>query len=276
MLHVSGGAIASIILLLVICFILPIVMYYLFFKFSDSSIKTLGIGAAAYFIGGLILDVFILSIIAFFTDITKNIPVYLLYSLILSPVIFVAFNFFAIKLFGKDIKTTGDSLMYSTGYVSLQNILSVGFVSAGYLITLLNIRSSGEYVVLSDSDYASYSDTVSASNLVSQSIFDELKDLCDTPASYFITLCLDRLWIIAVYSAILLVIWLAVRKVNSLPLLGAAFGMRILVGVPTMLNDLCTVINKWVSLAVIIIIAVLVWVIAIMCWRKFIDRADSE
>lgn len=276
MLHVSGGAIASIILLLVICFILPVFLYYLLFRFSDSNIKTFGIGAAAYFVGGLILDLFLLSIIGFFTDITQNVSVYLLYSLILSPAIFVALNFFAIKFFGKNMITTGNSLMYSAGYASLQNIMSVGFVSAGYLITLLDIKSSGGYIVVSDSDYASYSDMVSASNLVSQSVFDELANLCSTPASYFLTLCLDRLWIIAVHSAILLVIWLAVRKVNSLPLLGAAFGMRILVGVPTMLNDLSVISNKWLLAAIIIIIAVLVWVIAVMCWKKFIDRDNAE
>lgn len=276
MLNASWGSIASIGLILTVCFILPIVIYYLLFRFSDSNLKTFGIGAATYFVGGLILDTLILSIIRIFTDVTKNTPVYLIYLLILSPAVFVAFNFFAIKIFGKNMKTTGDSLMYSTGYVTLQNLIAVGFISFGYLVTLLDIKFSSGYIVVSDSDYASYSDMVSATNLISQSTFDELKSLCATPASYFLMLCLDRLWVIAAYSAILLVIWLAVRKADKLPLLATAFGLRILVGIPTMLSDLRLISNAWISFGIILIIAVAVWVIAVMCWKKFIDRPDAE
>lgn len=276
MLNASWGSIASIGLILTVCFILPIVIYYLLFRFSDSNLKTFGIGAATYFVGGLILDTLILSIIRIFTDVTKNTPVYLIYLLILSPAVFVAFNFFAIKIFGKNMKTTGDSLMYSTGYVTLQNLIAVGFISFGYLVTLLDIKFSSGYIVVSDSDYASYSDMVSATNLISQSTFDELKSLCATPASYFLMLCLDRLWVIAAYSAILLVIWLAVRKADKLSLLAIAFGLRILVGIPTMLSDLRLISNAWISFGIILIIAVAVWAIAVMCWKKFIDRPDAE
>ena len=276
MLHVSGGVIASLVILLLICFILPIAMFYALYRLAEGNAKHLFVGAAVYFVGGMILEYFVYRFVGMFTDMNENIPVYLIYTLVIIPALFIAANFIGIKFCGKDILTTGDSLMYCTGYASLQNMMSVGFISASYLLTLLDVKTTGNYVIVSDSEYASYSDMVSATNIVSETKFENLQNLCSTPASYFLTMCLDRLWVIAVYSAALLVLWLAVRKARSWPFIFVSFGMRVLISVPTIINGLGLISNKWITLTIVVLIAVIVWVIAVLCWKKLVDRNNLE
>ena len=219
MLQVSWSALMALLLLLVICFVLPLGLFGALFKLADGRWKTCGIGAGAYFVGGFVADVLLPTGIRAVTDMNQNMPVYMLYSLLLSPAIFMAVNYFAMKKLGKDeLNNTGDALMYSVGYAGLQNMVTTGFVAAMYFVTLWSIKSNGgSYVVVSESDYVSYSNLVSASNLITDSIYAQMQELCSRPATYFLSLCMDRLWVIVVYAALLLVVWLAVKKTNKLP-----------------------------------------------------------
>lgn len=273
MLQVSTGALVALAFVLVVCFILPIALYYVMFRFSDSRFKTFGLGAIAYFVARFVVEMPLGVVISHYTNLSENVPVYALYLFVLCPLIFVGINFAAIKRFGQEILSTGNSLMYASGYVTLQNIVEVGFVGAWYFSTLLGIRSVGIYWVVSDADYASASDVVSASNLVSESIYAEMQELCGMSASYFTAMCLERLWVIAAYSAMLLVIWLAVRKRGTLPLLGAAFGMRLLASLPTFLSDLGLISGAWLSVVIIAILLV-ICAAAALCWRNFIDKQN--
>lgn len=276
MLQVSSGALVALVFVLVVCFILPIAIYYVLYRFSDSKFKTFGKGALAYFVVRFVIEMPVNVIISHYTDMSKNTPVYALYLFIICPMIFVGINFAAIKFFGSEILSTGNSLMYSLGYVAVQNAVEVGFVGAMYLITLMGIRSSAaEYIVVSDADYVSASNLLSGSNLVTESIYAEMQELCSMPASYFIAMCLERLWVIAAYSAMLLIIWLAVKKRGALALLGAALGMRMLASLPTLLTDLGVISNKWISVAIIISILIVICACAVICWRKFIDRDEQ-
>ena len=274
MLQVSWGALAALLLLLAVCFVLPLGLFGALFKLADGKFKTCGIGAGAYFLGGFVVEVLLLASIGALTDMSKNVPVYLLYSLLVSPAIFMAVNYFVMKRFGKDVlDSTGDALTYSVGYSGLQNMFTTGFVALMYFVTLWNIRShGGSYVVVSESDYVSYSNLVSTSNLVTDRIYGEMQELCSRPAAYFLSLCLDRLWVIVVYAALLLVVWLAVKKSRKLPILGIAYGMRLLIGLPTILSDFHLIANAWVSAAIVVLISVVVWVAAIFCWKRYIDE----
>lgn len=276
MLHVSGATIAATILLLIICFILPLVLFYVLYKFADGKIKNLLTGAAAFFVGGFILDTLALHLVSMLSDISKNMPVYFLYTLLISPAIFLLTGFVAIKCFGKEMKNTGDALMYTVGYVGLQNILLVGIGEFMNLLNMFSMNSSNGYVVVSDSNYASYSDIVSASNLISESGYEYLVNLSGRSASYVLAMCVDRLWIFAAYGAVMLVIWLAVRKQGGLPLLAAAFGMRMLITVPSILSELKVITNAWIIIPIAIAITVVIWFAAIALWKKHIDRANIE
>ena len=274
MLQVSWGALAALLLLLAVCFVLPLGLFGALFKLADGKFKTCGIGAGAYFLGGFVVEVLLLASIGALTDMSKNVPVYLLYSLLVSPAIFMAVNYFAMKRFGKDcLDSTGDALTYSVGYSGLQNMFTTGFVALMYFVTLWSIKSHvGGYVVVSESDYVSYSNLVSASNLVTDRIYQQMQELCSRPATYFLSLCLDRLWIIIVYAALLMVVWLAVQKSRKLPILGIAYGMRLLVGLPTILSDFHLIANAWVSVVIVVLISVVVWVAAVFCWKRYIDE----
>lgn len=274
MLQVSTGALAALGFVLAVCYLLPIALFYVMYRFSDSKLKTFAVGAMGYFTTRFAVEMPIGLIISHYTNLSENTPVYAVYLLLLCPLIFVGVNFAALKIFGKDILSTGNSLMFASGYVTLQNIVEVGFVGAWYFITLQEIRSVGSYIVVSDTDFASASDMVSASNLVSESIYAEMQTLCSMPASYFISMGLERLWGIVAYSAMILVIWLAVRKRGALPLLGVAFGMRLLAGVPTLLSDRNVIESKWVSVSMIVAILIIICAAAVVCWRKYIDKED--
>lgn len=273
-LQASGMNIAATVLLLIICFILPLAMYYFFYKFADGRVKVLIVGAAAFFAGGFVLETIAQNIIYMFTDMNANIPMNLVYNLVLSPLFFVLINYIAIRLLGDEIKTTGDALTYSTGYTGLQNMLMVGFTELFNLINMLNISSASNYVIVSDSDYASYSDIVSAGNLLSESNFKYIQSLCSRPASYIILMCIDRLFIIAATSALLMVIWLAVKKKGGTVLLAAAFGMRIIIAIPSILGDIKVIENMWILMPMALAATAVVWIIAIFCRKKFIDRTD--
>lgn len=277
MLQVSSGALAALVFILLVCFILPIAIYYVMYRFSDSRFKTFGKGALIYFVVRFVIEMPVNVIINHYADMSKNVPVYALYLFLICPLIFVGVNFAAIKFFGGEISSTGNSLMYSSGYVTMQNAVEVGFVGVMYFVTLLGIRSAGaNYIIVSDADYISASDVVSSSNLVTESIYAEMQELCNMPASYFLVMGLERLWIIAAYSAMLLVIWLAVKKRGTLPLLGAAFAMRMLASLPTILSDLGVISQKWISVTLIIAILVIICAAAVICWRKFIDMEEQS
>ncbi len=274
MLQVSGMAIASIVLLLIICFMLPAAIYYFLLKNADGHGKVLLTGAIAFFAGGFILEMAMQNIVYMFVDMSKNIPINLLYNLIFSPLLFVLVNFIAIRLFGDAMKTTGDAITYSTGYTGLQNILMVGVAELFNLITMINIGNASNYVVVSDSDYISYSDMVSATNLLPESSFNQLQNLCNRPISYILVMCIDRLFIMAAYTAVLMVIWLAVRKKGGTPLLAAAFGMRIIIGIPAILGEIKVIESLWILMPMAFVATVIVWVIAIVLRNKFIDNPD--
>lgn len=275
MLQVSTGAVVALALVLAVCFLVPIALYYVMYRFSDSKLKTFGFGALIYFVVRFVFEMPISLLLSRSANLSENAPLYALYLFLLCPLIFVGVNFAVFKFRGGDIVSTGNSLMYASGYVTLQNIVEVGFVGVWYFVTLLGIRSVGSYLVVSDADYASASDVVSASNLVSESIYAEMQTLCDMSASYFISMCLERLWVIAAYSAMILVIWLAVRKRGALPLLGVAFGMRMLAGVPTFVSDLGLISQKWLSVTVIIALLLIICAAAAVCWQKFIDKEEQ-
>lgn len=274
MLQVSWSALAALLLLLIVCFVLPLGLFGVLFKLAEGRLKTCGIGAGAYFLGGFVVEMLLLASIGALTDMTRNVPVYLLYSLLVSPAIFMAINFFVMRKFAeKDLNSTGDAMMYSVGYSGLQNLLTTGFVALMYFVTLWSIKShGGSYVVVSESDYVSYSNLVSSSNLITDTIYEQMQELCSRPAAYFLSLCMDRLWIIVVYAALLLVVWLAVKKSHKLPLLGIAYGMRLLIGLPTILSDLHVISNPWISAAMVVLISVVEWVAAIFCWKRYIDE----
>lgn len=273
MLQISGLSVAVTIILLIICFILPMAIYYFLYRYVDGKVRMLVTGAIAFF-ASFIVEITAQNIIYMFTNMRANTPVLFLYTLVISPLLFLLINFVAIRFFGNEMETTGDSIMYSTGYTGLQNMLSIGFTELFNLISILTLGGASSYVIVSDSDYASYSDMVSASNLLSESNYNYLNSLCTRPASYIVAMCIDRLFIIAAYTAILLVIWLAVRKQGGMPLLAAAFGMRALIAIPSLLGDMNIISSVWALLPIALAATVIVWVIAIVCRNKFIDKPN--
>ena len=56
MLHVSMGALVSLVVIMLICFVLPFVLFYLLYRYADGKVKNLLIGAAAYIACGVIVD----------------------------------------------------------------------------------------------------------------------------------------------------------------------------------------------------------------------------
>ena len=58
-----------------------------------------------------------------------------------------------------------------------------------YFLTLMDIRSRGGLLtVVSDADYVSATDSVSASDLVTESVYREMAALCGKPVSYYMGL----------------------------------------------------------------------------------------
>lgn len=273
-LEVSGMTIAAMVLLLIICFLLPLALYYFLYKNADGRAKTLIAGAVTFFAGGLVLEMTAQNIVYMFTDMNTNIPVNLVYNFIFSPLLFVVTNYIAMRFFGDEMKNTGHALTYSTGYTGLQNMLMVGFTELLNLINLLSMGDTSNLVVLSDSDYISYSNLVSATNLVPESTFNHVQSLCSRPISYLLIMCVDRIFIMAAYAAILLVLWLAVRKKGAMPLLAVALGMKIIVAVPAVLGGIKVIGSIWVLMPMAFAATVAVWVIAVFCRRKYIDNTD--
>ena len=278
MLTVSMGALISLAVIMLVCFVMPFALFYVLYRYADGKVKTLLFGAAAYLACGVIIDTLIATLLDMIGGINSNAVLYLLYAVVLSPAFFILVNYFIIKRFGADnIKTTGDSMMYSLGYSSAFNILSTGLISVMYFLTLLDIRNrSGQFLVVSDADYISMTDVVSKSSLVTETIYAEMQELCATPTMYFVSMCLERLWLIVVYSAVILVIWLAVRKSVSAAgtwlLLAAALGMRGLAGLPNVLAALGTLKAGAASALLIAAILLIDVAAAVVCWRKMTDE----
>ena len=277
MLHVSFGALVSLVIIMLICFVLPFLLFYFLYRFADGRVKTFLIGAAAYLVCGIVVDTTLAALLELLGEINGSGVLYLLYAVVLSPACFILLNYVIIKRFGADhMKTTGDSLMYSVGYSTALNLLSTGFVAVMYFITLLDIRDrSGSYQIVSDADYVSASNAVSASNLVNESVYNEMVKLCSEPISYYLVFIINCLWTIAVFAAIMPVIWLAVKKQNKPIILVFAVIIRLFITLPDLLNRFHAVNNQWVLQLIMLAILVIVWVAAIYCRRLFIDTEDA-
>ncbi len=278
MLIVSMGALISLAVIMLVCFVMPFALFYVLYRYADGKVKTLLFGAAAYLACGVIIDTLIATLLDMIGGINSNAVLYLLYAVVLSPAFFILVNYFIIKRFGADnIKTTGDSMMYSLGYSSAFNILSTGLISVMYFLTLLDIRNrSGQFLVVSDADYVSASDTVSGSNLINESVFREMEMLCGKPVSYYMMFVVSCLWAFAAYAAMMLVIWLAVRKTDKVILLSFSYVIRLFITLPDILERFHIVTSPWMIQTAKIAVLVIVWVAAVFCRKTFIDSKDAE
>ena len=277
MLQVSMGALVSLVMIILICFVLPFALFYVLYRFADGKVKTLLIGGAAYLVGNVVADTIIVMILDAISNINTNSIIYLFYAAVLSPAAFIAINYFIMKRFGKDnLRTTGDSMMYSLGYSTLSNVLSTGIIAVMYFLTLLDIRSRSEnYLIVSDADYVSASNTVSATNLINESVYKEMVKLCSEPVSYYITFIVNCLWAVAVFAALMIVLWLAVRKTEKFILIAFAYVMRLLITLPDIFNRFHVEKGSWISYFVMAVILVTVWAAAIFCRKNFIDSEDA-
>lgn len=277
MLQVSMGSLVSLVIIMLICFVLPFGLFYLLYRYADGKVKTLLIGAAAYLVGVVIIDTVIAALLDRIGGINTNDGLYLLYTAVLSPVCFILVNYFVIKRFGAGhMNTTGDAMMYSLGYSAIFNILSTGLIAAMYFLTMLDIRSRADsYVVVSDSEYVSASGTVSGSNIINESIYKEMVNLCGQPVSYYMMFVINCLWIFAAYAALMMVIWLAVKKANKPILLAFAFVIRLFLALPDVFAHYNVIGNQWVSQLISIVVLVIVWVTAVFCRKTFIDSEDA-
>ena len=276
MLQVSMGALISLVLIMLVCFVLPLPLFYLLYR-ADSKGKTFALGAASYIACGLLLDALLAAGVNMISDISSNGATYLLYAAALSPALFIGVNYLIIRRFGRSsMNTTGDSLMFSLGYSSVYNVLSTGFVSVMYFFTLLEIRGrNGLFTVVSDADYVSASEKVSSGDIVNQSVYNDMVKLCSQPVSYYVMFILNCLWVIAAYAAVLMVIWLAVKKTEKVILLAFAFVIRLFITLPDIFSRFEMIADPWVSQAVSFVILVIVWAAAVFCRRTFIDGEDA-
>lgn len=277
-LEVSVGSLIALGLLLVVCFLLPIGLFYALYQLSEGNFKMFGIGAAAYFVLRFIIELPTSAFLEHFAHMREHPAIYAVYLLLICPLFFVAVHFIVLKFFGNHIETTGHALLYLAGYVTLQNIVEVGFVSAWYFVTLLSIRSAAaQYTVVSEGDYVSMSEITDPAYLVTDGIFAEMQQLCGMTPGYFLSLCAERLWIIVAYSAIVLVVWLSMRKGRILlPVLGFAFVMRMLASLPAALN-VCGVLPAGLASGIVTaIVLIILCVMAVFCWRRYIDDAPAH
>lgn len=272
------GSLISLVIIMLICFVLPLGLFYPLYRYADGKAKTLGIGAAAYIACGLVADTALVMLLDMIASVETSILMYMFYAVVLSPVLFIVLNYLIIKRFGRDnMHTTGDAMMYSLGYSSVYNILSTGLVAIMYFFTLLDIKNNGgQYLVVSDADYVSASSTVSASNLVNETIYNQMVRLCGEPVSYYVIFCINCLWVIAAYAAVMMVVWLAVKKSNKVLILAFAFIIRLFIIMPDILDRFKVISNVWVSQAVSVVVLVIAWVAALFCRKTFIDGEDAE
>ena len=277
MLNVSMGALVSLVVIMLICFVLPFALFYVLYRFADGRVKTLLLGAAAYLFYGVILDTVLVTLLEFIGGINTNGLIYMLYAVLISPCLFIAVNYFGIRKFGRGrIKTTGDSMMYSLGYSTALNILTTGFVSIMYFLTLIDIKNRGGLIHwVSDADYVSESNAVSSSNLVTKTIYDEMVLLCDKPVSYYMQFVVSSLWAIAAYAAVMMVIWLAVKKAQKKILLAFAFIIRLFLTLPEIPERFGLITNPWIIQGAKIAVLVIAWAAAIFCRKNYIDSPDE-
>ena len=63
MLQVSMGALVSLVMIILICFVLPFALFYVLYRFADGKVKTLLIGGAAYLVSNVVADTIIVMIL---------------------------------------------------------------------------------------------------------------------------------------------------------------------------------------------------------------------
>ena len=94
--------------------------------------------------------------------------------------------------------------------------------------------------------------------------------------SYYVIFCINCLLVIAAYAAVMMVVWLAVKKSNKVLILAFAFIIRLFIIMPDILDRFKVISNVWVSQAVSVVVLAIVWIGAIFCRRTFIDSEDAE
>ena len=231
MLHVSMGALVSLVIILLICFVLPFALFYVLYRFADGRVKTFLIGAVAYVVGGVIADSMLQMLVESISKVSTN-PAF--------------------------------------------NVLSTGIIAIMYFLTMLDIRSRAEsYIVVSDADYVSASETVSGTNLINESVYREMMLLCKQPVSYYMSFIITCLWSIAIYAAVMIVLCLAVRKSEKLILLAFVYVIRLFITSPDIIDHFSVIKRTWISYLVMAVILIVVWAAAIFCRKIFIDSEDA-
>ena len=277
MLQVSMGALVSLVIILLVCFVLPLAFFYVLYR-AECKFKTMAIGALAYLVCGIIADTMLVMGLDAIAEVQTNTLMYILYASLLSPVLFVTVNYFLIRRLGAlSMKTTGDSLMYALGYGTLCNIVSTGIVAIMYFLSLLDIKERGEYFrVVSDADYVSLSDKVSGSDIiVNETVFGQMRMLASQPVSYYMGFIFNCLWVFAIYGAIFMVIWLSVKKKEKKLLLAFAFVIRLFATLPDVLDHFKLIGSRMVSGVISLVVLILVWIAAILCRKVFIDAEEE-
>lgn len=276
MIQVSTGSLIALVCILLVCFVLPLPLYYLLYR-AECKGKNFLIGAAAYIGCGVLADTVLGATVDMIANTSANAASYLLYAAILSPVLFIALNYLIIKRFGtKTMTTTGDSLMYSLGYASAYNILATGFVSAMYFFTLMEIKGrNGVFTVVSDADYVSASQVVTSGDLVNESVYADMVRLCSQPVSYYIGFIINCLWALAAYAAVFMVLRLAVQKKEKKHILAYALMIRLFITLPDIMKHFDIIRNVWLAQLFSFVILGIVWVAAIFCRKTFVDSEDA-
>ena len=50
------GALVSLVIIMLVCFVLPFLLFYILYRYADGRVKTFLIGAVAYLVTGVIID----------------------------------------------------------------------------------------------------------------------------------------------------------------------------------------------------------------------------
>ena len=77
-------------------------------------------------------------------------------------------------------------------------------------------------------------------------------------------------------AAMMLVIWLAVRKTDKVILLAFSYVIRLFITLPDILERFHIVTSPWMIQTAKIAVLVIVWVAAVFCRKTFIDSKDAE
>ncbi|MBL4932421.1 YhfC family intramembrane metalloprotease [Clostridium paridis] len=201
---VSTVSVFFMVITIIISIILPIALVVYFYKKERISIKTVLIGAVAFFIATQVLEksvhIVVLTKITVTAEVLKNPILYMLYGGLMAGIFEETARFIIFKFVLKNKKEWKDGLAYGLGHGGIEAILIAGLGFLNNLILAIMINTG------------TYNKLIDTSGVAANTLENAKNALIDTQSYYWLISGIERIFALGIQVGLSLLVLYAIKE----------------------------------------------------------------